>query len=372
MSSNVEIIIEFKNNSRIYGHRSSCSNGFVKANQAYHDLSDSEISELVEISLSGDDDFRQVLARLACAHPGCLNAYHPRLIAQEIFDPAVIFHNASPACVRMLVDRISPGENSFRRKQLLRCMAWAGNAEVQSLYKIWRETPPVWVDDLSLPPHEYSYEAGWELASNGDRRDLFATIAFPFVNGTNSANDDLPAESGMYIDQRCPWCDHKLVVLLDIDSTSERVSFLGLRGSRHRVITCQDCSFYGPIFTTNNGTGDSIWHPSNVRPSNLIDITHYTVFERKLRLADKPRHFLESASWWNAPSITYSLIGGMPTWIQDAQYPNCPECSRKMPFIGQISSEDFHPYLVEFIFYCFICTKCNVMCTTCQNSDRCD
>jgi len=367
MLSNVEIIAEF-HKPRIYGHRSFLSNGFVEANQAFQDVSDSEISELVEISLSGDDDFGEVLARLACSHPGSLNAYHERLIERAIFDPAVIFHDASPATVRMLADRISSSENSFLRKQLLRCMAWAGNAEVQSLLKIWRDYPPAWVSDPSLPPHEYSYEAGWELTWDGGRRDLFATCALPLVKGSKSSSDDSPVDAGKYIDQRCPWCDRKLVALLDIDSTSERVSFLALGGTRHRVVTCQGCSGHGPIFTTNNGSGDSSWHPSNVRPSDLFDTNPYSVFERKLRLGDIPRHFLESASWWNAPSITYSQIGGLPTWIQDSEYLNCPECFQKMHFIGQISSEDFNSLLVEFIYFCFVCTKCNVTGSTFQQS----
>ncbi|SUA50259.1 Uncharacterised protein [Paenibacillus thiaminolyticus] len=32
-------------------------------------------------------------------------------------------------------------------------------------------------------------------------------------------------------------------------------------------------------------------------------------------------------------------IGGMPSWIQDAQYPSCPECRETMAFIAQLDSD---------------------------------
>ena len=363
----VEIITQF-HNARTHGHRCTLSTRSVEANQAFHDLSESEISELIEFSLTADDDHSEVLARLACSHPGSMNAWHERLIEQEIYSPEVIYHEANPDCVRKFADLISTAANSLRRRQLLSCMAWAGNAEVVSLFNIWRQSPPAWVSELSLPPHEYSYEAGWELTSEGERRNLFTNSAISLVRSAKSSSDDAPVQGGKPIDQRCPWCDQQLIAVLDIDSTNERVSFLGLRGSRHRLITCRNCDRYGPLFARSNGIGDLSWHPSNVRPSLLLNESSASLFERKLKLADNHCHFMESASWFNVPLIAHSQIGGLPTWINDAEYPNCPECSRKMPFIGQISSEDIHPFYEERIYFCFICTKCNVTATNCQQS----
>ncbi|WP_147385146.1 hypothetical protein [Paenibacillus thiaminolyticus] len=31
-------------------------------------------------------------------------------------------------------------------------------------------------------------------------------------------------------------------------------------------------------------------------------------------------------------------VGGMPSWIEDAQYPSCPECRETMAFISSIPS----------------------------------
>jgi hypothetical protein len=32
-------------------------------------------------------------------------------------------------------------------------------------------------------------------------------------------------------------------------------------------------------------------------------------------------------------------LGGRPTWVQEADYPNCPTCTRRMPFLAQLSCE---------------------------------
>ena len=76
---------------------------------------------------------------------------------------------------------------------------------------------------------------------------------------------------------------------------------------------------------------------------------------RSLVLADAPR------SPWHAAMDSlptqYSQIGGHPTWIQDAEYPTCGNCSKTMPFIGQISCEDVEPNR-EGIFYAFLCADC--------------
>jgi hypothetical protein len=57
-------------------------------------------------------------------------------------------------------------------------------------------------------------------------------------------------------------------------------------------------------------------------------------------MATTARHFLESADWL-LPGVAFSQAGGLPTWIQDARYPACPDCTETMPFLGQISNADF-------------------------------
>lgn len=62
-----------------------------------------------------------------------------------------------------------------------------------------------------------------------------------------------------------------------------------------------------------------------------------------------------------------SQICGHPSWVQDADYPSCPCCGKRMRFIGQIDWADF-VHLGEGIFYMFVCPEDNVTATLYQQS----
>lgn len=59
-------------------------------------------------------------------------------------------------------------------------------------------------------------------------------------------------------------------------------------------------------------------------------------------------------------------IGGLPSWIQYEQYPNCPKCQNVMAFIAQLDSElplDDESYLLwgsGGICYLFWCDNCSI------------
>ena len=38
-------------------------------------------------------------------------------------------------------------------------------------------------------------------------------------------------------------------------------------------------------------------------------------------------------------------LAGYPNWIQGVEYPNCPECQRRMQFVFQIDSQDNLPVM---------------------------
>ena len=52
-------------------------------------------------------------------------------------------------------------------------------------------------------------------------------------------------------------------------------------------------------------------------------------------------------------------------WLQSAQYPRCPRCSRAMRFLAQIENRSIG---MEGLRYAFFCGKCRVSATTCQQT----
>lgn len=62
-----------------------------------------------------------------------------------------------------------------------------------------------------------------------------------------------------------------------------------------------------------------------------------------------------------------SQLGGVPNWIQDAEYPRCPGCQRRMLCIGQVAMDDIIPDH-EGMTYAFLCAECGKAATTYQQT----
>ncbi len=159
-----------------------------------------------------------------------------------------------------------------------------------------------------------------------------------------------------------------MTTLLDLDLSSSEMGFLGLTGRRLRIATCPVCTCYGKLLTKVDLDGGSTWHAANRKPDYLPDPSAECppLPTGGLVLGGEPRHWLESADWL-VGGVRFSQIGGLPTWIQEASYPDCPECGRAMPFIAQLSNEDIEEY-GEGIYYMFACTGCGVAATCYQQS----
>jgi hypothetical protein len=157
MTNHVQTIIQF-HKAPSFGSRGNGIARSKEAHLAYHALSESEVSELIEIALAEDESLDVVFVSLACLHPGSLKPFHKRLIERELFYPALIYHEADAESARTFAEFISSSEETLRLNHLLLCMAWAGNAEVQTLFNEWRASPPAWAAGLFVPPHAYANE----------------------------------------------------------------------------------------------------------------------------------------------------------------------------------------------------------------------
>jgi hypothetical protein len=276
----------------------------------------------------------------------------------------VIYHSASPEVAGRIVGLL-PGENT---DHMLLALAWIGDGVAQAAFRSWRDDPPGWAAQLHVPPHRYAEEAGWELTPQGARRDLFVRECHPLVEPT-----DERARPGIVrvVDdhaEACRWCGRPMITILDLDLGSPEAAFLGLPGRRLRIATCQVCTCYGTVFTRIDQEGGPTWHEANRRPDFLPDgAEDWGLLPRGcLEFGDTPRSWTESANWL-VPGVRFSQVGGHPTWIQDAEYPCCPDCERPMPFVAQLSNEDYQE-CGEGLFYLFACQACGVAATGYQQS----
>jgi hypothetical protein len=335
----------------------------------YRALDSTESDELARHAIDSFDptedcDTEEILRCLASFQPGSLNAHHDALIDHGILYPGLLYHGASEDVATRILGLL-PGENA---NHLLTALAWIGGNVVQQAFAAWRDAPPDWIDELDLPPHRYSLEAGWELSADGSRRDLFVTNCHPLVppGGTE------PTLAGAQVvedhEGTCGWCGRNLTTLLHLDLTSPELAYLGPLHGHLRITTCEVCSCYGPVFTKVEKDGSSRWHASNRRPDYLPEPTDEWVKLPRGCLVPEAKYcnWRESADWL-VPGVRFSQLGGHPTWIQRAEYPECPGCRRAMPFVAQLSNEDYEEF-AEGIYYLFACGPCGVAATCYEQS----
>jgi hypothetical protein len=275
----------------------------------------------------------------------------------------VIYHGAYPATAAKIVKLLPGGDTNNR----LKALAWAGGVVVRDVFHRWRADPPGWADHLFVPPHRYAAAAGWELTPEGDRRDLFVRGCRPLVKPDEGPRTGVAQVVGDH-EGECGWCGHRMTTLLDLSLSSSELDFLGLGGRRLRIATCHVCSCFGVVLTKIDLDGGSTWHVANRKPDYLPDPSAECPLlpTGGLVLGGEPRPWHESADWL-VGGVRFSQIGGFPTWIQEARYPDCPECERAMPFIAQLANEDIEEY-GEGIYYLFACTDCGVAATGYQQS----
>jgi hypothetical protein len=140
------------------------------------------------------------------------------LIRVEELRPEFLFHRAAPKIRNLLTQHLArvAGHDRLLTDKLLSALAWVGDERVVELFAGWRAQPPSWASDLHIPAHQYAREAGWELSSDGQRRNLYHEICYPLIR-SDAATSASPVT--VLTDAN----------LFELDGTSEVLAFLGRR-----------------------------------------------------------------------------------------------------------------------------------------------
>jgi hypothetical protein len=363
MSDRIEIIKAF-HACRGFGTKENLRSAQREVADAYRSLSPEECGTLAQFAIKNEDE--DILSHLACFQPGSLVGRHLELAQTGLLYPPVIFHAAGEQAATVLIEQLDTDTAENVNLSLL-ALAWAGNPSVVDAFRHWRTETPSWSESLCIPPSEYANSAGWELTNEGERRDLILSECRPLVPPDHP--DAVPdiVSVGLPSASSCRWCGRRMTALFDFDLSSEMLAFLGITGTRLRIETCDVCTCYGLLFTQVDWNGGAAWHPENERPDFLPDDADDWPFlnENALLLSDRQRPAMESADR-NMP-ISFSQVGGHPSWEQDAEYPRCLSCQQRMVFIAQLSNEDCDE-MSEGIYYAFVCRDCQVAATHYQQT----
>ncbi|MEZ8804303.1 hypothetical protein AB6D78_24465 [Vibrio splendidus] len=287
------------------------------------------------------------------------------MLKKKIYYPSILFKNSGSDTVRVLLNEVHSDQEN--RNLILLALAWANCKEVVSEFAIWRNCAPEWEDELYIPAYQYSKEAGWELDSSNRKRNLFYERCYPLVPAksrpsASTCNTFTPS------DHDCHWCGRPLTNLLEIDLTDSKFGFLGIQGQLLKITTCDVCASYSEAMYMEYDTlGHSRWSPYNVKPEYLPDEANEWESVPNMPLVisieARPAHY---AAYEFLPT-TFSQVGGMPTWIQDASYPVCPCCKSTMLFLAQISNDEIDEHS-EGVYYLYVCRNCKISAVNYQQT----
>jgi len=228
----------------------------------------------------------------------------------------------------------------------------------------WKTQPPPWRDSLYRAPEDYADEAGWELGDDGHRRDLYFHTCLELLEGPAGSPEGFHAIADS--PDSCPWCAQPLTYLFTLQPARLGLEGMFAQGDQVQVTTCEVCTAFGTVFGKYDGSGHGRWHPLNTRPKYLPDDseTWDRMLRNSLQVANA-RSPLAAASQFLP--VTFSQLGGHPTWVQDAGYPQCPECSNTMMFLAQVARDEIDKH-AEGTYYAFVCSQCRTTATAYQQT----
>ncbi|WP_284195339.1 hypothetical protein [Chitinimonas prasina] len=278
--------------------------------------------------------------------------------------PSLPFHRSPPDVRDALLARLESDIDVLQRNHVLLALAWIGDAVVVEQFAQWVRHPPGWGETLHIAPQDYAREAGWELTSGGQRRNLYFSTCTPLERGANTTDSGI--RTTIARTDNCPQCAMPLTNLFELSSNTCDLPELENWRVSVAIACCERCTCAATVFGCVDDSGQAHWSPQNILPAPLpTDTGAYDKLPSNVLRAGPQRPPLFAAHEF-LPT-TFSQLGGHPTWIQDARYPLCPDCEQTMMFLGQLDHQDMEDG-TEGIYYAFICLDCRTTATSYQQS----
>lgn len=334
--------------------------------ELYRELKKEDAERLMDLAsvalIRGEKDFAEDIAKfLAMLTDFPRDRMLATWVAQAEFWPPIIFRDADAEIRDGVIEAINNGAGSFHLA--LRALAWIGDEVVEREFRR-RDSEALWrLSQLQVSPSENSKVAGWELTEN-ERRDLFYKTCFGIKPAQGASDKAMKVMEET--DSNCPWCRRSLVNLIELDLRDYRFQFLKVQVAKLPVLTCDACTCFGVVFGSVGQDGKATWAKENQRPKYLPDDRGPGDPSpwRGVPISLQARRPVEAADWSLESSL--SQVGGLPGWVQDHAYPNCPDCKHTMMFLAQLDEGAF-PYN-EGVYYAFLCPTCLMTATTYQQT----
>lgn len=248
--------------------------------------------------------------------------------------PKLYYH--APADVRdELIDHLLQTEDSMEANRLLECLAMQGDEKTFEVFKNLDQHPKEWRKKLYVDASVYAQCGGWTFDKDGTRQELNYKTCYPLVKGTAEDKKKSPVQIGIPREDTCPHCGGKLVDILKVDGTHEKLRFLGVDG----MITatcCPNCVPYVEAgFSRFTLEGKSEFIDSAEYGD---DMESYVGITELQELSENPFVLGENPVpvFYETEEDAVQTIGGFASWVQDWDYVKCPDCGKPMHLLGQL------------------------------------
>lgn len=284
-------------------------------------------------------------------------AFAEAALEQGIFKPAILYKDASPQVRDKLIALLEEEENNtLNIDGILLAMAAIGDEVVVEAFKRWEENPPAWRKKLYVGPTSYALEGGWCI-EDGVKKMLTYDISYELqeVKECETEQNVYGGES----EDKCPHCGSNYVDILVLDGKDPRLAFLGIEG-KIKIKTCINCLPWEEyILCKYEEDGESKVIGQESGSGEQIEEDEDWEIEKYFVLSKEPvaKHY---CSRWNG-----SAVGGVPMYVDDAEYVTCPECGKRMRHLAQLDSK-FTDY--DGNIYVQLCKSCRIAATLYQQS----
>lgn len=301
------------------------------------------------------------LQALADCRPEGLGAATAWLLERGIRSPSSLYRGASKNVAESLVQEIGAADG-VQLNHLLLALAWTRGETAQQAFLEWKTLPPAWAARLQVPVEGYLHGAGWALDDDGKRRELISLSCHRIAKKPPLSEPSLAVPCRVPMASNCPACGSVLSWLFDFSALPPRFFAGDREGAPRKLLCCLNCACPSPVFSHYSPAGDAQWHPGTVSSES-------DPFEPRseclCQLSSAPFPPFATAHPFRLDDA--STLGGLPMWLQDPEYPRCPDCAKPMRFLAQFDNLAM-PQAEEGIYYAFFCRACQVAAVSYQQT----
>ena len=297
----------------------------------------------------------KLLQNLACLRfepPGSVICRSLR--DKGVIQPACLYRDAGDVEAQGLLEMLDSADNSLKVNHLLLCLAWTRSSVALASFRDWAEKPPRWAAYLNVPSGDYTCDAGWSFNARGERVELSSPRCYR-LRPTDADSPGVIA-CRVPIEQECPSCQSLLAVLFDFTGIEANLP----RNAPRRVICCLYCSMFAPTLVAYQHDGSWEWIESATSPPRTDGLPWAARYLARESIECPP---FALASVFEMDDAT--TIGGVPMWLQDADYPRCPRCAEWMRFLAQHDNSAFRE---EGLHSSFDCPECRILAVNYQQT----